>query len=155
MNIEYLTFYKENLEKINGGKYVIPFNEDIMDELSSVEYAFPKAYQEFMYLSIGEPYIFDSGINCDIDFAIERQKDIKEFLKKEYNFSIDKDFWVIAELDLEQFYFFYFNDTDAEDIENPPVYVSHPAYLDEGGFLKKKIANSFSEYIDNLIKAYK
>jgi hypothetical protein len=151
MNIEYLTFYKENLEKINGGKYVIPFNEDIMDELVIIGYTFPKAYQEFMYLSIGKPRIFDSGINCSIRYAIVRQKKIKEFLKKEYNFSIDKDFWIIAELDLEQFDFFYINDPDAEDKENPPVYFFKGYEIEDGEEASEANISlsydTFSEYV--------
>ena len=55
MNIEYLKFYQENLEKVNGGKYVIPFNENIMDVLKPIGKNFPKAYEEFMYLALGRP----------------------------------------------------------------------------------------------------
>ncbi len=72
--------------------------------------------------------------------------------------SIGENFWVIADLDGgEQFDFFYFNDPDAEDPENPPVYASYPAYIEDNEPeypIKKKLANTFQEYIENKIRAY-
>jgi len=65
---------------------------------------------------------------------------------------------VIADLDGGgQFDFFYFNDPDAEDPENPPVYASYPDYIEDNIDylpLKKKLANTFQEYKEEKIKAY-
>lgn len=149
MIIEHLTFFEENLEKINGGKYVIPFEENIMDKLDSFGKVFPKAYQEFMYLTIGNPHIHDSGINDDIDYALERQQYTKELLA-ENGFKFTEDIWVIADLDGgEQFDFFIFNDPTAEDPENPPVYFFDANYFDdEVNASKKNISRSFESFSD-------
>ena len=87
----------------------------------------------------------------------ERQDYTKEVLK-DYGVSIGENFWVIADLDGGgQFDFFYFNDPDAEDPENPPVYASYPDLIEDNDPdfpLKKKLANTFQEYIEEKIKAY-
>ncbi|WP_452602936.1 SMI1/KNR4 family protein [Pontimicrobium sp. MEBiC06410] len=125
MNINYLNLMK-NTPEIFGSK-----NRGISE-------------QEFLFLAGGYCNIDISSL----DYDKESQNNVKKTLEKA-NLKIEgREFWVISELDGgEQFDFFHFNDP-----ENPPVYVSHPAYLDEGGDLKRKIANSFSEFIDNIIK---
>ena len=155
MIIQYLTYYEKNLEKIEG-KYVIPFDENIMDVLQNTGKTFPKAYQEFMYLAIGRPRIFDSGINSDINYALERQQYTKELLA-ENGFTFKEDIWVIAELDGgEQFDFFIFNDPTAEDPENPPVYFFDANYFDDGVPASKKnihkTDDTFSDYVDSYAK---
>ena len=67
-----------------------------------------------MYLSIGDPSIYDSGINADLEYSMQYQNLVKRTIKK-HNFSIDRDFWVICENSGQQFDFFYFDDPDAED----------------------------------------
>ena len=157
MEIRYLKFYEENLEKINGGKYVVPFREDIMDELKESGKIYPKAYQELMYLSIGNPRIYDSGINNDIFYAQDYQKAVERVLKR-HNFSMDHDFWVICELHSgQQFDFFYFDDPDAEDKDNPPVYYFDGSDLEPNETASynnvKKVANTLEEYITSYAKA--
>ena len=157
MNIEYLNFYEENLEKINGGKYVVPFKDNIMDVVQSEGKIFPLVYKEFMYLTIGRPRIYDSGINSGINYAIARQQTVERLLKK-HNFSIDRDFWVICELHSgQQFDFFYFDDPDAEDKDNPPVYYFDGSDLEPNETANynnvKKVANTLEEYITSYAKA--
>jgi hypothetical protein len=151
MIIEYLKYLENNVSNIQGKYYEVLETENINNLETTVDLIFPKAYKEFLYLTGGRPKIFDSGINSGITYAIVRQKKIKEFLKKEYNFSIDKDFWVIAELDLEQFDFFYINDPDAEDKENPPVYFFKGYEIEEGEEASEANISlsydTFSEYV--------
>ncbi|WP_452602931.1 SMI1/KNR4 family protein [Pontimicrobium sp. MEBiC06410] len=150
MDIQYLQLMKDTpkiFERINIGVKEL----EIQQFQNEQNVIFPKAYQEF--LNIGGNRCNLGITNTTLEYSLERQNEIKKTLEKA-NLKIEGgDFWVISELDGgEQFDFFYFNDPDAEDPENPPVYASHPAYLDEGGELKRKIANSFSEFIDNIIK---
>ncbi|WP_452602933.1 SMI1/KNR4 family protein [Pontimicrobium sp. MEBiC06410] len=150
MNIEYLQLMKNTPNVFNITNEGVS-EEDILKFEEDYQVMFPKAYKEFLYLA-GK--YCNLGIdNCQLDYNLESQNNVKKTLKKA-NLKIEGgEFWVISELDGgEQFDFFHFNDPDAEDPENPPVYASHPAYLDEGGDLKRKIANSFSEFIDNIIK---
>ncbi|WP_397364144.1 SMI1/KNR4 family protein [Olleya sp. R77988] len=147
MNINYLNLMK-NTPEIFGSKNRGISEQEISQFQEKYSIAFPKSYQEFLFLAGGYCNINVSSL----DYDYESQNNVKNTLEKN-NLKIEGgEFWVISELDGgEQFHFFYFNDPDAEDPENPPVYVSHPAYLDEGGDLKRKIANSFSEFIDNII----
>jgi hypothetical protein len=157
MIIEYLKYLESKVSNIQGKYYEVLEIEKINNLETTVDLIFPKAYKEFLYLTGGRPKIFDSGINSGITYAIVRQKKIKEFLKKEYNFSIDKDFWVIAELDLEQFYFFYFNDPDAENQENPPVYFFKGYEIEEGENASSDNIylsdETFSEFVNSYAKA--
>jgi hypothetical protein len=148
MNINYLNLMK-NTPEIFGSKNRGISEQEILDFEEKHNITFPKSYKEFLFLAGGYCNIDISSL----DYDKEIQNNVKKTLKKA-NLKIEGgEFWVISELDGgEQFDFFHFNDPDAEDPENPPVYVSHPAYLDEGGDLKRKIANSFSEFIDNIIK---
>ena len=62
---------------------------------------------------------------------------------------------MIADLDGgEQFHFFYFNDPDAEDPQNPPVYGSYIGYPLGNKHTITKLANTFQEYIEKKIKGY-
>ena len=156
MKISYLKFYQENLEKVEG-KYAIPFDENIMDVLKSTGKKYPKAYQEFMYLAIGLPGIYDSGIDSGIKYAIGRQQMVERLLKK-YNFQIEGDYWVICELHSgEYFDFFLFNDPKAEDQENPPVYSFSIQDMEEGALVTRennieKSHDFFSDYIEDEIR---
>ncbi|WP_196885407.1 SMI1/KNR4 family protein [Aureivirga sp. CE67] len=151
MNIQYLKYYQENLEKINGGKYVVPFKENLETEIEiQIGYTFPLAYKEFIYLSIGQPMIWDSGINGWISegAGLRRQKYVRENLLEYFNFKLDNSYWVIADLDGgEQFYAFKFNDPQAEDPENPPVY-----YMDADEKKFHLIFKTFSDFIVGTIR---
>ncbi|NAS30947.1 hypothetical protein GTQ40_08205 [Flavobacteriaceae bacterium R38] len=146
MEIQYLKFYEKNLEKIEG-KYIIPFVENIEASVENkIGRTFPKAYKEFMYLAIGKPRIYDSGISSSLEYGIERQETVKNLLA-DNGFKFSRDFWVIAELDGgEQFDFFYFDDPDAEDPENPPVYFFDNEYIDEENASTKNIHKSFDSF---------
>ncbi|WP_452602934.1 SMI1/KNR4 family protein [Pontimicrobium sp. MEBiC06410] len=149
MNIQYLQLMKDTqkiFERTNIGVDI----QEIEQFQNQQNVLFPKAYQEFLILGGKRCNLGLS--NTMLDYDLESQNNVKRILKNN-NLKIEGgEFWVISELDGgEQFHFFYFNDSEAEDPENPPVYVSHPAYLDEEGDLKRKIANSFSEFIDEII----
>lgn len=109
-----------------------------------------------MYLSIGRPRIHDSGINSDIYYALERQHLVRDYIKDEYNYDLPNDIWIIAELNLEQLYFFYFNDENADNIENPPVYFFIVTNLNEGEKASEDNIhlsdNSLSDYVDSYAK---
>lgn len=151
--VKYLELMKEN-DVINGERNEPVKEEDINALELKIGKSFPKAYKEFLSLG-GEFANMISSINHSFTYALERQVYTKNFIKKEKLEIEGGDYWVICELDGgESFHFFYFNDPDAEDPENPPVYGSYPAFLDEGYSLKEKLADSFSEYIEAKIKAY-
>lgn len=125
--------------------------EDILKYQNEYNIIFPNAYREFLQLA-GNRCNLLMSMNHFFQFAIERQEYTKETLKEE-GYSIGEDFWVIADLDGgEQFHFFYFNDPDAEDPENPPVYGSFTGYPAGTEHAKVKLANTLQEYIEGLIK---
>jgi len=152
MEIEYLNKMEETTEVFgftNKGE-----SEEVIDAFQvESNMTFPKAYREFLFLAGRYCNLRIAG--STLKYSIKRQVYTKRTLK-ELGLSIEGgEFWVISELDGgEQFDFFYFDDPDALDSENPPVYVSHPAYLDDGLPLKEKIADTFSQYIDDKIRAY-
>ncbi len=157
MNIEYLTLMEEYPKLLGIGNVGVK-TKDIEDYENKNNISFPKVYKEFLFLAGSQTNLL-SGINGAgfPDYKYEQQKYTRETLK-DYRVSIGENFWVIADLDGgEQFDFFYFNDPDAEDPENPPVYASYPAYIEDNEPeypIKKKLANTFQEYIENKIRAY-
>lgn len=152
MEITYLNLMK-NTPVINNKTNYGKTEEEIENFQLNFSINFPKSYLEFLF--IGGDYCNLSIPNSQLDFMDETQEAIKTKLSNEKLELEGGDFWVVSELDGgESFHFFYFNDPDAEDPENPPVYGSYPAFLDEGYSLKEKLADSFSEYIEAKIKAY-
>jgi len=160
MNITYLQLMQQTPKLQNTTNRSVK-EEDINLLQNKIEKVFPLAYIEFLFLGGSNAnminvdhgfYNPNGGNKRYIELIQER---VHKFLEKEKLEIEGGEYWVICELDGgEQFDFFYFNDPDAEDPENPPVYASYPAYVDEDEPLKKKIANSFSEYIEAKIKAY-
>jgi len=160
MEVQYLTLMLET-KQIFGITNEPVKEEDIIALQEKLDIMFPKAYQEFLFIGgnssnmINSDHGFYHPLRDDLNYMEEIQERVSKFLKGEGLEIEGGDFWVICELDGgEQFHFFYFDDPDALDAENPPVYASFPAYLDEGLSLKKKIADTFSQYIDDKIKAY-
>ncbi|WP_299212935.1 SMI1/KNR4 family protein [uncultured Dokdonia sp.] len=138
--------------------------EDIIKLETKIDKVFPKVYKEFLSIAGENANViaflnhgFYDPVRDDIYYVEEQQEYTKNKLKK-YGVSIGGDFWVIADLDGGgQFDFFYFNDADAEDPENPPVYASYPDLIEDNDPdfpLKKKLANTFQEYIEEKIKGY-
>ena len=160
MIIKYLQLMQDT--KLIFGEKNKPVKEsDITLLEQKINKNFPKAYKEFLFIGGDDTNVF-SELNHGFyhpnggnkRYIEEIQEHVKSFLKEE-KLNIEGEFWVINDSDGgEQFDFFYFNDTEAEDPENPPVYASYPGYLDEGAKLKEKIADSFSQYINDKIEAY-
>jgi len=153
MNIIYLNKmleYPKVDDVVNAGVS----EEEINEVEKKIGFSFGKVYREFLLIAGLQSNLL-SYQNHSLRYAIERQNRVKSFLKEEKLSIEGGKLWVICDLDGgEQFDFFYFNDPDAEDVENPPVYASYPGYLEEGAKLKEKIADSFSQYINDKIKAY-
>ena len=118
--------------------------------------AFPISYREFLFLG-GRRNNFlgmDGGFyktKEDEPYYIEEQQQLAAAQLSEMGYKIEKPFWVIADLDgCEQFHYFHFDEGD-----NPPVYF-YCSYMPQDDDTDKpeheKIANSFSEYVENLIE---
>ena len=161
MNIEYLQLM-DSTKRIFGEENEPVKENDITCLEQKLTKTFPKAYREFLFLG-GDGANMMGGLNFGFyqgdtyagDVMVEMQNYVKAFLKEEKLVIEGGEFWVIGDLDGgESFHFFYFNDPDAVDPENPPVYASYPAYLEDGYPLKEKIADSFSQYIEDKIRAY-
>lgn len=155
MNIEYLNLINEY--PILQGSGNVGVGMDIIEKYENENgIVFPKVYKEFLFLAGKQSNILITQ-NHSFLSTKERQDYTKETLK-DYGVSIGENFWVIADLDGGgQFDFFYFNDPDAEDPENPPVYASYPDYIEDNIDylpLKKKLADTFQEYIEEKIKGY-
>ncbi len=154
-------------------KYPNEGKEISIDEVRSLEKninkTFPTFYQEFLLISGA----FFDPIKMDhyFEFSESRNKKAKENLKK-YSIILEKDIWVISEIDNSMFIlFFYFNDGD-----NPPIYrldfhyfeniLRYNYEMEEFGelfeareiekdyeYLEKQY-DSFSDYINERIKMY-
>ena len=155
MTIQYLTLMQEH-PRLGGITNQGVSKEVIEAYEKKYNISFPKAYKEYLFLGCVSSRVL-GGINGGgfPEYKTRQQLSVKNLLKEKGLQIVGGDFWVTTDLDGgEQFHFFYFNDPDAEDPENPPIYGSYPGYLDEGSQLKKKIANSFSEWVERLINRY-
>ena len=155
MMIQYLTLMQEHPILRNRDNVGVPLSVIEAYE-KRYQVKFPLAYKEFLYLAGDSSNLLD-GINGGgfPEYKTRQQLYTKKLLKEEGLQIAGGDFWVTTDLDGgEQFHFFYFNDPDAEDPENPPMYGSYPGILDEDYPLKKKLANSFSEWIESKIWHY-
>ena len=155
MTIKYLTLL-EKTPVLRGRKNVgVPLSVIEAYE-KRYKVRFPEAYREYLFLAGYRSSIL-VGVNGGgfPEYKTRQQLNVKKLLKEEGLQIPGGDFWITTDLDGgEQFDFFYFNDPDAEDPENPPIYGSYPGYLDEGYPLKKKHYDRFSDWIDELVLSY-
>ncbi|WP_300687702.1 SMI1/KNR4 family protein [Chryseobacterium sp.] len=119
---------------------------------------FPKAYKEFLELTGKHFYPIhnsNTGLGGTFDFLESANENAKEQLK-DYGLQniIKRDFWTVAESDGSIYIHYIFFDEG----DNPPVYgLDMEGYTDDSMDSKefhRKIANSFTEYIQNSINTY-
>jgi len=155
MELEYMEMINEFPKLMNRTNVGVSLEEIESFELEN-ELIFPKAYREFLLLS-GEKSNVLLWVDHSFSSSLERQANGAKRLKEEDR-NIGENYWIICDMDGGgQFHFFYLNDPDADDLENPPVYASHPDYAsDEDPRLpiKKKLADSFQGYIEEKISSY-
>ena len=140
-----------------GSKENVGVTEGVIEALEAkIDKTFPIAYREFLFLGGVRANMLadmDKGFyrrETGSPYYIEEQQQLASEQLQEMSYKIEKPFWVIADLDsCEQFHYFHFDEGD-----NPPVYF-YCSYMPQSDNTDKpaheKIANSFSEYIDNLI----
>jgi hypothetical protein len=114
---------------------------------------FPKAYKEYNKLA-GKGFrpISASGLSIRL-FYLEEYNELAKANLKEYGLEhlITKDFWVIGEI----YGSLYINFIYLDEGDNPPVYgLDMENYEDNPKKYFKKIANSFSEYVEKAINTY-
>lgn len=158
MEIQYLITLKKEIE--SGYKFSSPNKTEGISEakINQAEILlgiqFPKAYKEFLFLAgEGIGFGFGNAIDYAFDWAIEDfQQDAEEELARK-NITIPQPFWNFAEADGGEFFLFFF----LNDGENPPIYAFETIDSDtifEEGLPKgvRKISDTFSSRIDELIK---
>ena len=161
MEIQYLKLM-QSTEVVRGEKNEPVKEEDIVALEAKIEKKFPKAYREFLFLGGDSPNMmgnvnigfYDPGAGDMFGMEVIQENVNKTLIREDLTIE-GGEIWAICDLDGgEQFHFFYFNDPDAEDPENPPVYGCYPVFIEEDDPIKKKLADSFSEYIDKKIRTY-
>lgn len=156
MEIQYLKSL-EQFDTIDGLKNEGVSDAEIVIAETQLGIQFPKAYKEFLFLA-GELNngLFGNAVSSSLDWAIEDfQQDAKEELARK-NITIPQPFWNFAEADGGEFFLFFF----LNDGENPPIYAFETIDSDtifEEGLPKgvRKISDTFSSRIDELIKHHK
>lgn len=157
MEIKYL----KNLNRarrINSRKNVGLSQAEISDLESDAPGSFPKAYKELLFIAGKSSGLFLDGWNFgtwDVpeENNIKDQQELAAEILSEEQF-VMSDYWVIADLDsCEQFYFFQFNNTTGDD-EDPPVFICDVGYWEPGevepGYeFARKVAGSISEFVTN------
>ncbi|SEW24212.1 SMI1-KNR4 cell-wall [Chryseobacterium wanjuense] len=122
-----------------------------------IKKSFPKAYKEFLELTGMHFYPLhnsNTALGGAFDFLESANADALEQLE-DYGLKnlINKEFWVIAESDGVYIHYIFFDEG-----ENPPVYgLDMEGYTDDNSDPKryhKKIANSFTEYVESFINQY-
>ncbi|WP_420571853.1 SMI1/KNR4 family protein [Kordia sp.] len=114
---------------------------------------FPKAYKEYSLLA-GKGFrpISVSGLSIGL-FYLEELYELAKANLKEYNLEhlINKDFWVIGEI----YGSLYINFIYLDEGDDPPVYgLDMENYEDDPKEAFGKIADSFSEYVEQAIDDY-
>ncbi|KAB8152437.1 hypothetical protein EZY14_013575 [Kordia sp. TARA_039_SRF] len=114
---------------------------------------FPKAYKEYLELT-GDGFrpISVSGLSIEL-FYLEEYYELAKVNLKEYGLEhlITKDFWVIGEI----YGSLYINFIYLDEGDNPPVYgLDMENYEDYPENFFRKIADSFSEYVEKAIDVY-
>jgi hypothetical protein len=134
----------------NGNKGL---SREAIAELESLAgQKFPGAFVEYLFLG-GESANMLRGYNhselTTKDYAMEIRKVCKASMA-EHQVNTPHDFWIFAEYNECQFYFFYFDGN-----EDPPVYEYDDLKCSDDGkeyAAIEKLSNSFSEFIDGAIK---
>ncbi|KAB8152409.1 hypothetical protein EZY14_013425 [Kordia sp. TARA_039_SRF] len=114
---------------------------------------FPRAYKEYAELA-GKGFrpISASGLSISL-FYLEEYHELAKANLKEYNVEnvITKDFWVIGEI----YGSLYINFIYLDEGDDPPVYgLDIENYEDDPKEAFGKIADSFSEYVEQAIDDY-
>lgn len=136
MEIKYLQFLY-SFKEIEGEKNVPASIEEIEALEARVGRTFPKSYREFLYLCGN-----GSSMLAEVQHEIEIIEEIQEWayeVSEEFNFSFPNDFWVIAEYQgCDQFYFFEWSN------DNDPI-----VYYCDRGFWGTDVPPKGHEYIQS------
>jgi len=152
MKIEYLNKLHLFLKTVSWNTSLISVSELEIDNLKddfNID-TFPKAYTEFLYLTGNRfpPLKLGHWFESLTEIQTQAKEKLKQFNLEHL---IQKDFWVFAESDgSEAICYFHFDEGD-----NPPVYgLSMELYEDYPDRCFKKMADTFQEYIENVIDKY-
>ena len=109
---------------------------------------FPLSYQEFLITS-GSFFDLMANFGHRSIFSVERNQKARENMMK-FGVSIDRDFWVIAELDASMIiFFFYFDEGD-----NPPIYKLDLNYYSIQETIKEETKIYGAEYVQDLVEYF-
>lgn len=116
---------------------------------SQIGKKFPQAYREFLWLT-GKQGFRAWSESHEIDYLIEKKvAEIVPKLVEEYGVDLPKDnYWVMA-IENGSIDFFYFDEG-----ENPPIYVCEYEGKEYIENYLRKVNDSLTEFIDNIIYYY-
>ena len=149
MEIQYLKKLQKN-SKIGSQKIIGVTENEIQKVEKKYNIAFPKAYQEFLFLAgkyIGNLPLYDTT-NLE-DLAADWHQEImwEELDRTNATKDFQRPFWQFAESNgCEQFAFFYLDDGD-----DPTVYTADYKGLDADKKEIKSLERPFSTFIDQTI----